>query len=358
MPMNLVIQEKRKEQGLTQEQVAEYLNVSVPAVSKWEKGLTSPDIALLPSLARLLKIDLNTLFCFQEDISRQEIEHFVREIAAVAQEKGIAAGFEAAEQKIREYPHDETLLHCLAIQLDGLLTTSGRSADEMRQYDDKIVRWYGRLAQSDDCKISNSANFMLASRYIRSDDYDKAQEILDMMPDKEDITRNMADKRMLQVTLCLRQGKTEEAVKILQNALLMTLNKAQALLYRMVDAELASGRIQTARSIADKISRMVSLFDFWEYNSFAAPLQIATVEKNADECIRLLRKMLAAMLTPWDMSSSPLFYRIAKTSDPKQMLPMILSAMENDPAYGFLQNHDEFKELISGYKALTEKPKR
>ena len=37
MPMNLVIQERRKELGLTQEQVAEYLNVSIPAVSKWEK---------------------------------------------------------------------------------------------------------------------------------------------------------------------------------------------------------------------------------------------------------------------------------------------------------------------------------
>lgn len=40
MPMNTVIQEKRKELGLTQEQVAEYLNVSTPAVSKWEKGVS------------------------------------------------------------------------------------------------------------------------------------------------------------------------------------------------------------------------------------------------------------------------------------------------------------------------------
>lgn len=40
MPMNTVIQEKRKELGLTQEQVAEYLNVSTPAVSKWETGVS------------------------------------------------------------------------------------------------------------------------------------------------------------------------------------------------------------------------------------------------------------------------------------------------------------------------------
>lgn len=38
MPLSTVIREKRKELGLTQEQVAERLGVSTPAVSKWESG--------------------------------------------------------------------------------------------------------------------------------------------------------------------------------------------------------------------------------------------------------------------------------------------------------------------------------
>ena len=79
MHMNIVIQEQRKLLGLTQEQVADYLGVSTPAVSKWEKGITSPDIGLLPPLARLLKIDLNTLFCFSEDLSEQEIGFFCKD---------------------------------------------------------------------------------------------------------------------------------------------------------------------------------------------------------------------------------------------------------------------------------------
>ena len=47
---------KRKELSLTQEQIAELLGVSTPAVNKWEKGSTYPDITLLPALARLLKL--------------------------------------------------------------------------------------------------------------------------------------------------------------------------------------------------------------------------------------------------------------------------------------------------------------
>lgn len=357
MPMNLVIQEKRKELGLTQEQVAEYLNVSIPAVSKWEKGSTSPDISLLAPLARLLKIDLNTLFCFQEDMSQEEIGYFCREVAALVQSKGIAAGFEAAAQKIHDYPHNESLLHCLTFQLDGLLSMSGLPADEARPYDDMLVKWYRSLSESNDSKIRNSASYMVVSRLIRNGDYGKAQDMLDRMPDKEDLASSMADKQMLQVTIYMRQGQTEKAVKDLQNMLLLTLNKAQILLYKMVDAELESGNVQTAKDIAEKARQMAPLLGLWEYNAFVAPLQIAGAEKNADACICLLRELLATMLTPWDTSDSPLFYRIGKISDPKQMLPAILSEMERDPAYAFLQNRDDFKELISKYKALMEKEK-
>lgn len=356
MPMNLVIQEKRKELGYTQEQVAEYLGVSIPAVSKWEKGSTSPDISLLAPLARLLKTDVNTLLCFQEDISKQEIECFCREVTEIARTNGIAACFQATEEKIHAYPHNETLLYWLTFQLDGLLVMSGLPDEEKRPYDAILAKWYAQLADSGDSKISNSANYMRVSRLVRGGDYDSAQKVLDEMPDREDVVSGMADKQMLQINIHLCQGETEKAIKILQNALLMALNKVQMLLYKMIDAELADGKLQTAKSIADKTSRMPALFDLWEYNSFVAPLQIATAEKDADQCIVLLRKLLATMGTPWDMDSSPLFYAIARTSDPKQMLPAILSDMEReDSAYAFLQNNSAFKDLISEYRALLEK---
>lgn len=38
MQMKDVIRQKRRERGLTQEQVAERLGVSAPAVNKWESG--------------------------------------------------------------------------------------------------------------------------------------------------------------------------------------------------------------------------------------------------------------------------------------------------------------------------------
>ena len=57
MKINDIIKKKRITLGMTQEQVADYLGVSTPAVNKWEKGGCYPDITLLPALARLLKVD-------------------------------------------------------------------------------------------------------------------------------------------------------------------------------------------------------------------------------------------------------------------------------------------------------------
>ena len=51
----------RKEKGLTQRQLAESLNVSDKAVSKWERGIGCPDVSLLPEIARIFGVDLESI---------------------------------------------------------------------------------------------------------------------------------------------------------------------------------------------------------------------------------------------------------------------------------------------------------
>ncbi len=51
----------RKERRLTQEALAEQLHVSPQAVSKWENGLACPDIALLPKIAGLFGVSVDSL---------------------------------------------------------------------------------------------------------------------------------------------------------------------------------------------------------------------------------------------------------------------------------------------------------
>ena len=56
----------RKEKGLTQKELGEKLFVTDKAVSKWERGLSLPDITLLEKLAKELDIDIYDLFGLEE----------------------------------------------------------------------------------------------------------------------------------------------------------------------------------------------------------------------------------------------------------------------------------------------------
>lgn len=56
-----LIAKLRKEQNLTQMQLAQKLYISDKAVSKWERGLGCPDVSLLPHLSEVLGTDLKEL---------------------------------------------------------------------------------------------------------------------------------------------------------------------------------------------------------------------------------------------------------------------------------------------------------
>ena len=56
-----LIAELRKKQGLTQQQLADKLNLSNKTISKWESGSGSPDISNLPLLAEVLEISVDEL---------------------------------------------------------------------------------------------------------------------------------------------------------------------------------------------------------------------------------------------------------------------------------------------------------
>lgn len=65
--MGQIIKRLRKERNLTQEELAEQLNISAQAVSKWENGTSMPDISQVVPLANLYmrkgKLD-DALYCY------------------------------------------------------------------------------------------------------------------------------------------------------------------------------------------------------------------------------------------------------------------------------------------------------
>lgn len=63
---------KRKALGMTQKQLAEQLGMSDKSVSKWERGICLPDVALYAELCQILGISINEFFA-GEDIAKEDL---------------------------------------------------------------------------------------------------------------------------------------------------------------------------------------------------------------------------------------------------------------------------------------------
>ena len=61
-----IISELRKEKGMTQNDLAEKMNVTDKAVSKWERNLSCPDVNSIPKLAEILEISVEDLLNAQK----------------------------------------------------------------------------------------------------------------------------------------------------------------------------------------------------------------------------------------------------------------------------------------------------
>jgi len=98
------IKQLRKKNGLTQEKLADYLCVSYQAVSKWECGLSSPDLALIVPLAKLLNVTTDELLgatTKNQDTRYEELEkHYIETF----QNGNMDMRINILEIAIKEYP--------------------------------------------------------------------------------------------------------------------------------------------------------------------------------------------------------------------------------------------------------------
>lgn len=66
----------RKKREITQEQLAEYLNISFQSVSKWECGDAYPDITMLPKIALFFGITTDELLCIDKLKEQEDIDEY------------------------------------------------------------------------------------------------------------------------------------------------------------------------------------------------------------------------------------------------------------------------------------------
>ena len=204
----------RKQRGLTQEQLAEALGVTVGAVHKWEARLSTPELNLITEMADFFDVSVDALLGYRmKDNSRKAVTD--RLIAALRVED--PEGISEAEKALKRFPHSIDVVWHSAIMFmlfggklrdkDLLNRSAGLMQEALLLLPQNTFRGIGEIRLYE---YMSTVHLMMGRA-------DRAVELL-----KEHNTEGVHNS-MIGTTLSLLCRKPEEAEPFLSEALLDSL---------------------------------------------------------------------------------------------------------------------------------------
>ncbi len=117
MDIGLKIKKLRKEHGITQEQLAEYLNISPQAISKWENGTAMPDITLIPSLVTVFEISADVLLGIEIAGTNEREKAYEEEYRTLCKSGDVWGRCALMRKALAEFPRNYSFMSGLARSL-------------------------------------------------------------------------------------------------------------------------------------------------------------------------------------------------------------------------------------------------
>ena len=234
MELGSQIKKYRNRKGLTQEALAEYLNITVSAVSQWESGRTMPDLSLLPTLCVVLDVTSDELLGIDLAKRDERIEEIVRKAKENPDESDAVYA-----DGLRQFPDSHKLMWW------WLMST--RDPDRILTLGEKL------LAESTDETIRPSVIFGLSHAYMEKGQEERAYTLARSLPGL------WTTSDVLSVQLKQRKGAAYvEESRSLRFALLTVLTEAMR--YGTVYADDGFFTDDELRTVEEKVVALVNLF--------------------------------------------------------------------------------------------------
>ena len=182
MQIGTNIKRLRREKEMTQESLAEYLGVSVSAVSQWESEKTAPDLSLIPPLCHLLGVTSDQLLGIDLEAKERRIEEIINK--ANSRRRGYnAEAYKILADGLREYPDSFKIMQDLMYTIFPLIYDTDYSEKERKNFCDEIIR-LGELMLEKcvDDNSRHSAIQLLCFVYAKNGNRERAVELAMKMP--------------------------------------------------------------------------------------------------------------------------------------------------------------------------------
>ena len=184
--MNIYIGENikrlRRERGITQEELAERMNISAPAVSKWERGETLPDITMVLPLASYFGVTTDELLGFDETKNEERIQWYIDEGHRLSAIGKLKEAFGVICQAYSEFPNDFRIIEEYMWKLNYDPNCKEPYGNEVHK--DELYRLCNRVL--DECTLDSprySALSILSGLYVLDGQMEKAVEVCKRFPD-------------------------------------------------------------------------------------------------------------------------------------------------------------------------------
>ena len=202
--------EERHKKKITQEELAAYIGVSKAAVSKWEGGISFPDITCLPQLATYFNISIDELMGYSPQMTKQEIREkylYLKKQFAICSFPEV---YQECEELIKKYYSCFPFL----LQMTVLYTNHAGMAENPVEIYRRAVGLAERVReQSNDVNDAKEATTMQASIYLILGEPMKA---LDLMDEK---IRPISQDTELLAQIYQSMGEKDKAVQAFQIAM-------------------------------------------------------------------------------------------------------------------------------------------
>lgn len=141
-----VIRELRKRENITQEKLAEALNVSFQSISRWENNLAYPDISLIPAIANYFNVTTDTLFDMNHEERCKSKERYEEMYKEYRKNGDLDLCKDAMLDARKQFPRDHHFMMNLAETMD--LYEKGTKAQKEEYIYEKFSSQIYSLCQS------------------------------------------------------------------------------------------------------------------------------------------------------------------------------------------------------------------
>jgi transcriptional regulator with XRE-family HTH domain len=192
------IKSYRKKREITQEQLADYLNISFQSVSKWECGESYPDITMLPKIAMFFGVATDELLCIDKLKEQEKIKEYTNRYYDALAVGHVKEAISAMREANAKYPGNYRVMCKLAyaMNMDAYLPINDA---EYRQSAHSEIISIGEkiLAECKDNETRTSIIEVMCHVYSITNEKEKAKKLIE-----ENLSRFwVSQERMLENVL-------------------------------------------------------------------------------------------------------------------------------------------------------------